>query len=265
MKRLVPVALLLAAAAYLTPFNLYGVESNDFRWHGRIKPGNTVELKGINGAIIAQGASSGEVEVTAHKTARRSDPNSVRIDVVEHDGNVTICAVYPDVHGQRNECKPGSEGRNNSKDNDVSVEFTVRVPAGVKFAGRTVNGNIQGRSLNSDVEATTVNGNVRVQTSGTVSVARTVNGSIDADSGATNWTKGAEFTSVNGSVALSLPPNASAEVHGSTVNGSIRSEFPLTVSGKFVGKKVDGKLGNGGPELKLATVNGSITLRHSGV
>ena len=87
MRKLVPAALLLAAAAYLTPFNVYGLESNDFRWHGRIKPGNTVELKGINGAIIAQGASaSGEVEVTARKTARRSDPNSVRIDVIEHDG-----------------------------------------------------------------------------------------------------------------------------------------------------------------------------------
>jgi len=87
------------------------VESSDFRWHGRIKPGSSVELRGVNGAIIAQGASSGEVEVSARKTAKRSDPNSVRIDVVEHDGSVTICAVYPDVNGQKNECKPGGEGR----------------------------------------------------------------------------------------------------------------------------------------------------------
>lgn len=265
MKKWIPVAALLAATAYLTPLSVYGVESNDFRWHGKLKPGDTIELKGVNGAIMAQGASSGEVEVTAHKTARRSDPNSVQIQVVEHPGGVTICAVYPDVNGQKNECKPGSGGRMNTRDNDVNVQFTARVPAGVKFVGRTVNGNVEGRSLGSDVEATTVNGNVKVQTSGTVTVAKTVNGSVNADAGAANWAHGAEFASVNGSVAVALPGNANADVHGSTVNGSVQSDFPLQVSGKFVGRNINGRLGNGGPELKLSTVNGSITLRHSGV
>jgi len=265
MKKLIPSALLFVATAYLTPFPVKAVEAGDFRWHGKLKPGDTIELKGVNGAIVAQGVSSGDVEVTARKSARKSDPNSVQIKVVEHAGGVTICAVYPDVNGQQNECKPGSGGRMNTRDNDTNVEFTARVPAGVRFAGRSVNGNVEGKSLNSDVEATTVNGNVRVQTSGTVTVAKTVNGSINADAGAANWTRAAEFSSVNGSVAVALPANASADVHGSTVNGSVQSDFPLQVSGKFVGRNINGKLGNGGPELKLSTVNGSITLKHSGV
>jgi len=81
--------------------------------------------------------------------------------------------------------------------------------------------------------------------------------------GSANWSRPHECASVNGSVAVQLPANASAEVHASTVNGSIRTDFPLTVQGKFVGRHIDGKIGSGGRELKLNTVNGSIQLRQT--
>jgi hypothetical protein len=67
--------------------------------------------------------------VTATKRGRRSDPGSVRIEVVEHGEGVTICAVYPDVDGRRNECRAGDGGHMSTRDNDVNVHFTVRVPA----------------------------------------------------------------------------------------------------------------------------------------
>jgi len=51
-------------------------------------------IKGVSGDIRAV-ASSGDVEVTAAKHARRSDPDDVKIEVVEHEDGVTICAVYP--------------------------------------------------------------------------------------------------------------------------------------------------------------------------
>src|SRR2546430_12779216 len=47
-----------------------------------------------NGDIDAV-AGSGEVEVTAVKHAHRSDPDEVKIQVVQHEDGVTICAVYP--------------------------------------------------------------------------------------------------------------------------------------------------------------------------
>ena len=61
-------------------------------------------------------------------------PAEVKIEVVEHAGGVTICAVYPSS-GAPNECKPGKGGRMNVRDNDVNVEFKVSVPAGVRFVG----------------------------------------------------------------------------------------------------------------------------------
>ncbi len=254
--------LLLCAAAL--PWTATAVDSGDFRWHGRLKPGEVIELKGVNGTITAQAASGNEVEVSARKSARRSDPESVRVEVVEHSGGVTICALYPDSLLGRNDCKPGDGGHNGASNNDVKVEFTVRVPAGVRFVGRTVNGDIQAGSLKSDIEAYTVNGNVKVNTAGTALAAKTVNGSIQAAAGGANWKRPAEFSSVNGTVSLELPAKTSAEVRASTVNGRIQTDFPLEVTGKFAGRHINGRIGNGGPELKISTVNGSINLRQQG-
>jgi hypothetical protein len=258
--RLLPV--LLCAAAL--PWTASAVDTGDFRWHGRVKAGDVIELKGINGAIVAQPASGNEVEVSAHKSGHSSDPDSVRVDVVEHAGGVTICALYPDSVFRKNSCKPGDGGHNSSVNNDVRVEFTVRVPAGVRFVGRTVNGDIQTGSLKSDVEAYTVNGNVKLSTAGTALAAKTVNGSVEAALGSANWKRPAEFSSVNGTVSVELPSKTSADVRGSTVNGRIKTDFPLEITGKFGGRHMNGRIGCGGQELKLSTVNGSINLRQQG-
>ena len=39
----------------------------------------------------------------------------------------------------------------NVQNNDVTVRFTVRVPAGVAFVGRTVNGEVEATRLNGGV------------------------------------------------------------------------------------------------------------------
>src|SRR5213083_596170 len=72
----------------------------DFQWHSRLATGQTIEIKGINGDVRATASSTSEVEVTAARSARRSNPADVRIEVVPHAGGVTICAVYPTVPGR---------------------------------------------------------------------------------------------------------------------------------------------------------------------
>src|SRR5262245_19774366 len=153
-----------AAALLLAPPS---AQAEDFRWHGSIPQGKAIEIKGVNGDIRAEPSGSNEVEVTAEKRGNRDDPDSVRIEVVPHAGGVTICAVYPSRNGARpNECAPGSGGRNNVQNNDVTVRFTVRVPAGVNLIGTTVNGEVEANRLNGDVELMTVNGSVNFSTTG---------------------------------------------------------------------------------------------------
>jgi DUF4097 and DUF4098 domain-containing protein YvlB len=251
-------------------------QTNDFRWTGTVQRGKAIEIKGVNGNVRAELASGNDVEVVATKHARRGDVNSVSVQVVQEDGNVTVCAVYPEPvrdyrrnrSGSRsnrndgpNECRPGSAGRMNVNDNDVSVDFTVKVPAGVRFFGKTVNGNIEANGLRSDSAVETVNGRIALDTTGTGS-ATTVNGSIDASVGASTWTEPLEFRTVNGSIDLRLPKSVNTTVRANTLNGSFQSEFPLMVQ-SFGGRNrhITGTIGTGGRDLDLQTVNGGIHLR----
>ncbi len=248
---------LLLAAATAAPI----AAQDAFNWQGRIASGRTLEIKGINGTINAVAASGTEARVTARKHARRGNTENVRIEVVEHDGGITLCAVYPTPRGRSaNECRPGSGGRMNTEDNDVQVDFTVEVPAGVEFAATTVNGGIEASGITATVRATTVNGDVNVSTSHTAR-AKTVNGSIEVAMGRADWNGDLEFETVNGSIVIALPASASASVEASTVNGSIETDFPLTVSGRFGPRRVQGTIGAGGRKLGMSTVNGSIEIR----
>jgi len=234
--------------------------AQDFTWRGQLAAGQTLEIKNINGDIQATGSASGDAVVTAVKTAHRGDPAAVRIVTVPHSGGVTICAVYPNPpDAEPNTCEPGSRGRSNTRNNDTTVSFTVQVPAGVTFVGRTVNGGVTGDSLSGDAEGHTVNGSVHLTTTGTA-VANTVNGSVNVTMGRAEWPNGAKFSAVNGGITLHLPAYLSADVSASVLNGDINSEFPITVTGAMSRRKVEGTIGNGGQKLTLSTVNGSVRL-----
>ena len=211
----------------------------------------------MNGSIQATGSSGDQVEVVATRRGRRSDPESVQIKTFEHEGGITVCALYPSTDSARpNECLAGDKGRMNSKNNDVNVEFVVKVPAGVRLAARTVNGAINASGLSADVDAETVNGSVTVQTSG-VARAETVNGSVQASMGRADWSSDLEIKTVNGSIRVTLPFAASTTVDAETVNGRIDTDFAVS-DGTATRRRLKGTIGGGGRALSLETVNGSI-------
>lgn len=252
--------LLSAFTLLSSALTLFGATGGDtFHWSGRVPTGQFIEIRGINGSIHAEPASGDDVDVFAYKPGSGYDPSRVEVKVMQHDGGVTICAVSSSVEGQAQDCTPGSaasEGRG-----DVEVEFTVRVPKGVRFVGRTVNGQVEAMALDSDTEAHTVNGNLLLNTAGTAQ-GETVNGSINARVG--HITRGMTFSTVNGGITLDVPSCAEARIHANTLNGRILTNFPLAVKGTLpAGVRADGSLGGGGPELRLATVNGTIKLSRS--
>ena len=249
-----------AWASIFADFFLGPEMKEEFRWHGPVTPGGTVEIKSVNGAIRAELAVGNEVELVALKRGRRSSPRDVQVKVVPHEGGLTVCAVYPTSgFGSANDCRPGPGGRMNVRNNDVSVDFTVRVPAGSGFVARTVNGGVQASGLRGRVEAHTVNGSVKLFTEGAAE-ADTVNGSIDAALGRTDWTDAASFQTVNGSITLALPRAASTAVEARTVNGRIAVDFELAEA-RTSRRELSGTIGAGGRKLALATVNGGIRVR----
>src|SRR5256712_10011934 len=179
----IAILALLPAVAALALVPRAAAAQNEFHWKGKVAPGKAIEIKGVNGDVRAvASAGGGDVEVTAVKHARRSDPNDVKIEVVQHEDGVTICAVYPSDGRRENTCEAGDGGHMNVRDNDVTVDFTVRGPTGVRFLGKTANGEVEAAVLSSDVEANTGNGSIPHSTAG-YAQAPTVNGAIVASPG----------------------------------------------------------------------------------
>ncbi len=246
----------LMSALLAAPLTLFGAAGTDtFHWSGRVSAGQQIEVRGINGSIHAQHASGQSVDVFAYKSGRAIDPASIGVKVIESDLGVTIVAL-PQGESGCAECSkaPGSPN------GDVNVDFTVSVPSGVRFVGRTVNGLVEAKSLDGDTEAHTVNGDVVLSTTGAAQ-GETVNGSITASLGKIG--SALKFSTVNGAISVEVPRCAAARVHAKTVNGPIHTDFPLAMHGPFPAQHADGNIGHGGPELQLATVNGSIHLRKS--
>ena len=204
-----------------------------------------VSLSNINGDVEITGWSRNEVQIDALKTARDQQRlDEARIEVNPSSDSVEIETHYP------------SHLMNN---NAASVRYTLHIPEGARIDKvNLVNGALTVRQLSGEINADLVNGKLHASDlAGTADLA-TVNGSIEADYNSLNNVREIKLKSVNGSVDLLLPQSPNANVSASTVNGSISTDFPLTVKGHWVGKNMSGTLGNGGVQIELSNVNGSI-------
>ena len=241
-------------------------DDKPFTWSGSIRAGRSVYVRNLNGAVRVEAGTGDKVEVRAEKSWRRGNPDDVKITVKQvgsGDGDVLICALWND----RASCdedgyhshSDGWRDRDNDR-NDVSVEFVVRLPAGVKVDASTVNGSVDVDGATTDVVARTVNGSVEARSTGGAVSAHTTNGDVRV-SAAKIDSDHSDYTTVNGSVTVTLPGSIDADVDMRTVNGSLTSDFPLTVQGSFNPRRLHATLGKGGTSLRLSTVNGSIRLR----
>lgn len=253
-----------AAAALLAPLSL---DAQDYRWSGRVAQGKEIEVVGVVGDIRAVASSGATVEVVGQMRDGR-----LPVRVVEHEGGVTLCVVYPTRSNSRggrgNSSGSGRCRQEGSIVNDPPrVDFTVRVPAGVRFAGRTVTGDVRAEGLRARVSASSVTGGVDVQTSD-VAEASTVSGDVRVSMGRLPRDGSLRFSTVSGDVRLTLPADAGAELRANTVSGEIDTDFPMRMEASSrgnswvrVGQRVRGTIGRGGPELEISTVSGDIELR----
>lgn len=238
-------------------------EQNAFTWAGRIPSGHWIRVRNLNGEINVTSSNSDRVEVTATKQWRRSDPQSVRFEVRKYGANeedVVICAIWND----RTDCDDRGYDSHNVRNNDVSVQFRVMVPRGVKVGVSSVNGAVSIDGATSEVEASTVNGEVEATSSGGPVTASTVNGSIRARMGRFENDEDLNFSTVNGSVVAEFTGDLDADVELSTVNGRFQTDYPVTINGRLDPRHLRARLGQGGRRIRLTTVNGNVELRRRG-
>ena len=144
-------------------------------------------------------------------------------------------------------------------DDDVRIDYVLKMPATVSLAATTVNGRIAMRGIDAKTDFTTVNGSIDVETAGSHGLrASTVNGRVKAKF--TQDFQGARFATVNGGVTATLPQNASFTVNLSQVNGDFEASFPLSIHSNPGSRRVSGEVNGGTHELKIVTVNGDVEL-----
>ena len=265
------IGFLAMAAALCVPAASHAQQRSErteraaFTWEGRIREGRWIMIRNMNGTVEVTRGTSDRVEVTAARHTRRGDPDYVRFEVKKFGTNeedVLVCALW----GENSSCDERSyrsrnDNRGRRNTNEVFVEFTVRVPKGVKVAAFSTNGEISVDGVDSEVDAGTVNGAVLVRSSGGPVSANTVNGSVRAIMGRFTLDTDLSFSSVNGSVIAEFSDDLNADVELSTVNGRFLTDFPVTISGRIDPRRLRATLGKGGPRIRLNTVNGNVELR----
>jgi len=261
-RRRIALAATLAATLATPVAGQARIDREAFTWVGAVSPERWIVVRTMRGDVeVTRGGD--KVEVIATRRTRRGDPEFVRFEVQKYgrDGdNVLVCALW----GENSDCDEGGyrsrRTDRNDRNNDIQVDFAVRVPRGVRVGAHSVLGNVRVVDAAAEVHATTVSGDVTVSTvAGGAVTAGTTNGGVRATIAKVDTDL--RFSSVNGSVTAEFTGDIDADVDLSTVNGRFMTDFPVTVSGRIDPRRLRATLGKGGPRIRLSTVNGNVELR----
>jgi hypothetical protein len=203
------------------------------------------ELHNTNGSVRLVSWDEPRVRIEAVKRAGSERAlEELKVEVSGEGDRVSVQTRYP-----RHRWFGGS----------AQVEYRVSVPRGARVQLGNVNGRVEVDGVAGEVEAATVNGSVDVTHAGGKVEASSVNGSVEVEMARVDPAGRSSLSTTNGSVRLTLPRDASADVVAHTVNGRVRCDFDLA-DGQKSRRKLEGRIGGGGARFELASVNGSARI-----
>ncbi|MBA7591824.1 hypothetical protein ES708_33991 [subsurface metagenome] len=124
---------------------------------------------------------------------------------------------------------------------------------------KTVSGQVSARQIKGDIRANSVSGSLVFRDSqGSLSYLHSTSGRIEAELTAIDE-DASDMSTISGSINLHLPDDASFDLDISTVSGKINTEFQVLID-SFNKRKLQGEVGDGGINIELKTVSGSISL-----
>ena len=158
------------------------------RFSRKVKVGRDarVSIDNVAGNIVVTGGSGDEVSIEAVKRTRgdRGELAKVRITVDERAGRVDVR-----TEGEQNRGWRGSQ---------VSVDYTVTVPASASVDLHSVSGSMRVTGVRGSLRAETVSGNVTTTDTPKLEVAKSISGDVSLTGAAAEGDLSA--ASVSGSV-----------------------------------------------------------------
>lgn len=291
----------LALPTMLPAQQVVGRNEDVFNWSDRVARGDLFRFAAPTGKVTVTTTTGDRVQLKATKILRDGQASDIGFVVVREDDGFTVCAVYEDDDRCTRDGVQTSGDRhryfNDSRRRRATLDVTIQVPAGVRIAASSGNGDVSVSGATASVSAASGNGRVRVSGSGaevratsgngrvTVEDAKgpvhatsgngdvevaTATGPVTAHSGngdvivsmdAVSGDGDMELSSGNGRVRLTLPANFAADIDASTGRGSIDTDFAITLTGRISRQHLRGTIGGGGRRLHLSSGNGSIEIR----
>jgi hypothetical protein len=202
-------------------------------------------LENTNGRVEVTGWDEARVRIEATKRAGSERAlDELRIEIDAEGDRVRVRSRYPRPRWM------GGSGR---------VDYVIRVPRTARVSVENVNGRVEVADVAAEVEASTVNGSVEVREAAGEVEASAVNGSVEVSLARLDAEGRSRLHTTNGSVRLTLPADANAEIEARTVNGGIGCDFDLE-GGRKTRRRLEGRIGTGGARFDLGTVNGSVNI-----
>lgn len=223
----------------------------------------------VHGSITVRGANRKDVQVIARPEAERRGRRD--------DAEATGMRRIPQSAGFRiseeaNRVKVSADSPNRP------ITFELEVPSRSNLKLSTVNGGeILVEDVDGELTLNNTNGGITLnRVAGTVN-AGTTNGSVRASLTRVTDAKEMAFTSLNGTVDVTLPPSTKANLRMRSDNGEVYSDFdvqlapsaPLVqenrgMNGRYRitrNRTIVGAINGGGPEFELRTFNSNVYVR----
>jgi len=205
-------------------------------------------LENTNGTVRLTAWDTAKVRIEAEKRAGSEHAlKELRVEIEGDGDHVSVRTRYPHLHFL------GRTGQ---------VDYRISVPRGARVRVADVNGRVEVDGVAGAVRARTVNGTVDVTGAVSEVEASTVNGGVEVAFARVDPAGRSALSSTNGSLRLTLPSDAGAEIEARTVNGSVGCDFDLADARK-TRRRIEGRIGTGGARFELGTVNGSVHVDRS--
>ena len=251
--RIGAAALIVAAAAACNLNISSGVVATD-QWKRSytLAEGGTLEIHNSNGKIRVEPGDGKTIEVVADRLVKGPNDEAAKSALQKFTIGETTASDRVSLDGRNK----GGVTFNMS----YRVDFAVRVPRGVNVSLDATNGDITIDRLAGTVKVETTNGRIKGTALENNAQVSATNGEIELDF-ARLGTDGVRCETTNGAIFVTVPKDAKASVSLRVSNGGIStSGLDMAVSEQSR-RRVDGTIGGGGPNIKLETTNGAISLK----
>ncbi|HWQ33595.1 MAG TPA: hypothetical protein VNQ79_12140 [Blastocatellia bacterium] len=222
-------------------------EREEIRKTYQLAPGARVRVSGLNGPVTVETYDGSTAEIYIERTARSREDLVARPVIIEATSDQLVIRTEKDREESRW-----------SRDRNVRDRVNLRLPRRIDFGISGINGPVNVAEIEGRAEVSGVNGSVSFTQAATFSHISGINGKVTV--GMTRIGEGGlKISGINGGVECRIGEAVNADLKTSGINGRVHVNLGrVTMTGEISPSRVNAKIGDGGPQISVSGINGSV-------